>query len=120
MIDFNMSSRRTGKTRELARLYVENPGVFYVHNIVDQRNLKRSQIKTHLYNTFNSFEMRKYKNQWIYLDEFFNQLYITYDDLITMDSLGNDIVIRGTKPDNIEIPEYFMNYLENNYPEYLL
>lgn len=120
MIDFKISPRGSGKTSELIKMYKENPGIFIVTSIsrTAQIHSLDKTIKAQLPSNFKILGYKK--GQWFYFDEFFDQYFIDFKDIIHLDELGYNVVIRGTPQ---RIPPGFKEfklYLKEHWPECLV
>lgn len=119
MIDFKIMPRQSGKTTELIKMFRMNPGLMIVNHSMHTANImeKTYDIKIKTYFNYLVNGRGIYYN-WIYLDDFANQHIISYQDIINMDQQNKNIFIRTSL--NKRIPENFMEYLRNNYPEFLI
>lgn len=118
MINFKIGERRDGKTTELIERYKRNPGIFVVQSMFMKRELvdHKGVDNVTLY-TYGIDSIRGHK--WIYLDEFFIQDGIKYEDIINLDNHAN-IFVRGHIDDYSKIPKDFLRYMKKKYPEYML
>lgn len=121
MIDYQDLPRNSGKTRELAKMYHENNGYFVVLNEHEKRNVLKYGVNHHdifLYSQFVNMRYGNYMYNTVYFDEFGMQNKVDHHMLIDLDRNGLDIYARGS--DLAPLPNFFNDYLRQNYPEYML
>lgn len=122
MIDFQVQPRQSGKTQEIIRLYRETGGKIILPNFshlmvftYDYPDIKKDLL------TVNAVRIHTVLRdiEYLYFDEFLAQDQITCEDLIRLDRPGANIVVR-TSILYEDLPEYFTDYLKENYPEYCI
>jgi len=121
MIDFKISPRGSGKTTEIIEMYKKNPGTIFVNHSYKKFKFifARSKIPERNVKMYSEFD-RMLGDKWLYFDEFFTQNQISYKEVIDLDKLGFNIVIRGTPVTAHQPSDEFWEYIKENYPEYLI
>ncbi|UOK16865.1 hypothetical protein [Vibrio phage phiKT1024] len=118
MIDYQDLPRRSGKTRELAKLYHNENGYFIVLNEHQKMIVLRYGVKHHdifLYSEFLNMIYGNYMYNKVYFDEFGMQKKVNHRMLIDLDLNGLDVYVRGS---NLSpLPNFFECYLREKYPE---
>jgi hypothetical protein len=116
MIDFQIQSRHSGKSSELIKMYKENPGIFFIKFIGSIAEYRKYKIEPISYSIKN---LKSVNSIWFYFDDFCNQDYISFDDILELDQYNKNIVIRSS-PGILHPPIYFLKYLKEYYPEYVI
>lgn len=127
MIDFQVNARASGKTTEIAKMYERTGGriIFPTERLAiahSQLNRNMPYYECDCALKFKQIIERigcylKFMPKNLYFDEFCLQLFITFDDLIELDKRGFNIIVRTSLYKNT-IPEFFTDYIKENYPEY--
>lgn len=115
MIDFKIEKQGTNILEDIMFMTNNDPGI-----------ICSNQPIYGIFNTYRYEEVYKhilYEYNNIYLMDYFDQNVINLDDIINLDDLGKNIIIRGTKKET-PLFDFFsneiINYLKDKYPEYYL
>lgn len=130
MIDFKISPRGSGKTREIQKMYLDKPGTIVVTNqgmVYEYKfagiKAEYSQISHNFIENICYFNRGSIVNNRLYIDEAFNDIEngsLTLNMIICLDSNNIDVILRGTpKVITPEIEKIF-EYCKRKYPEYII
>lgn len=127
MIDFQVNARASGKTTEIAKMHKKTGGmiIFPTERLAIAHSQLNHNVPLHECESALEFKQiiermgyyLKFMPKYLYFDEFCLQSFITFNDLIELDKRGFDIIVRTSLYKNT-IPEFFTDYIEENYPEY--
>ncbi len=116
MIDFQILPRQFGKTTELIEMFNKNPGLFFTNYTIRDHLILGGMRKTFFYA---KGILRSSIADWYYFDDFCSQDDITFSDIIELEKRNKNIIIRSS-PGGYNPPDYFLKYIKENYPEYVI